>query len=344
MMKRLLPLLLLAAGACGLRSPISHSVTIAPSADGERVTVVAATDISITAHNRGVEARQNAMREAILDDRDDWSRRLRSAEPESERTVLEKRFGTLQRVERTAVIRTDELQRVFSDVGITIQMTRGDGWSELAIYPASSTRATREQRELVEQLLEVLSRDTAEYFRAVDRLYSYLRTDPMRAEAVFTLLFADEDERSVIEEEDALIRDVIQKMEILLNRIGDAERDAVPLDEAFDLVLNPFPAEITVNPPRAAVAVESFERRGDDVFIPRKGLLDVLGTLEGRWIAPDPLALLMRADEEEKELPPPKEMAAIPRKSTAVVTPAEIQEEVLARFRPAAAYRVRWID
>src|SRR6266542_4145319 len=61
--------------------------------------------------------------------------------------------GELTEVQRSATIDAADLQKFFYDLPITTKVTRGEGWVELAIYPGTSNRATRQDREDYEKRL-----------------------------------------------------------------------------------------------------------------------------------------------------------------------------------------------
>jgi len=264
---------------------------------------------------------------------------LSAAGPEEERRTIDKHGGVIERVEHSGVLDRDDLPKFFSDLAMTISLTRGDGWTELAIYPNASTRATRQQRERVMALLETWSRDLSQYVDAMSKLNRYLDANPQRAETVFRLLLRDDDEKSTIEEEQALINGVGRTMDTIVSRI-DKDASVYTVDEDFDLVFNPFPAEITVKAPRAFTLSEGFDKRSDDlVAIHRTGLFEALEALEGKWISPDPLAMSMRDEKID-----PKKIAAMPRKSSTMVMPSEISKIIKDRLTPATVYRVRWLE
>ncbi|MGH9421971.1 MAG: hypothetical protein ACRD3J_18485, partial [Thermoanaerobaculia bacterium] len=190
-MKRviLISAVFLFAASCG--TIVHHDLTLTFDDAGERVTIAAATSIptSKDSHDR---ARDDRLREDILAGRDDWSMRFANANPESYRVVLDRAHGELIRAERIARIDNADLQKVFFDVAVSAVVTRGDGWAELAIYPGTSTRATRPQRDDAEKKLRAYSEHAIRYFDAVRMLYGYLDQHSPRAAVVFATLFLDE--------------------------------------------------------------------------------------------------------------------------------------------------------
>jgi hypothetical protein len=194
----------------------------------------------------------------------------------------------------------------------------------------------------VEATLRAWSVDTARYLAAMHRLYSYLDRQPERAKVVFTRLLASED-TPVREEELALIEDVGRTADPITDRLRAAEREAVAIDEQFDRVFNPFPAEIVVHLPREETALEGFDKKDGGFVIRRRGLLDAVPALDGRWLSPDPLLMMQMRGENEPE-PTPAAIAAMPRHSSPMVTATEIEAAMMEELRPAAAYRLRWVE
>jgi hypothetical protein len=329
--------------ACGMRGPVASRVTVAPSDDPQRLAITVSTDIESHTAGPAMEARVTEIREALLAGRDEWSPRFASVPADSERIIIDRKYGVLRHVEHSATINADDLQRFFSDTGMTLTLTRGEGWTELTIYPGASTRATRQQRERVEKTLTAWSEDAARYFNAVDRLYFFLAQHPQRAEGIFDMLLGER-QRPLNEEEQALVDTVTEAMDRLSKRLQADEKDVTTLDEEFDLVFNPFSAEIAVHTPREIVASEHFEKRATDLaVIHRDGILDAMSALEGRWISPDPLAILLRSGAtDDSKLPSPASVAALPRRSKTGVLASEVEQAVTEELRPASVYRVRW--
>ncbi|HEY8132220.1 MAG TPA: hypothetical protein VII12_10025 [Thermoanaerobaculia bacterium] len=219
---------------------------------------------------------------------------------------------------------------------------RGDGWAELTIYPGSSERATRQQRERVERMLALYSERAAHYFQTIRGLYSYLDAKPQRAADVFTAVFRDEKDppARVSEKEESLAAGVRAAIDALLANEGET----ATLDRDFDAVFNPFPAELKVIVPGDVLAAEGFSRLPDRAFMVKlPTALEAVALLEGRWITPDPLAAALASPDDK---PAPEIAAAIadqPRRAEAVVTASDIAGALMEKMRPAPRYRVRWI-
>ena len=134
-------------------------------------------------------------------------------------------------------------------------------------------------------------------------------------------------------------------MEKIIQDMEAAEDDAFTLDEEFDLVFNSLPAEINVRTPAPIEHIEGFERVDErSAVIRRRGIFDAIRALEGRWISPDPLAIILRSEYDRKEVPASTELAALPRRSDPAVSSQEISAEFGRYFAPQQTYRLRWRD
>jgi hypothetical protein len=328
--------------ACGIRSPIRQQVTLDFN-EPEKVRVTATTSIDDKLVNTEDMRRRVAdVRDALANSRDEWSARFAPLEPMVERTIIDKASGSIVRTEHTVTIPRAQLQRVFADTNITIEATSGDGYAELAIYPGTSTRATRQQREAVESTLHAWTVDAARYLRAMHHLYSYLDAHPQRAKYVFTRMLDNED-APVLEEEQGLVEGVGRASDALTERLRSAEQNAVSIDEQFDRVFNPLPAEIFVKLPSLPTARDGFVSKDQLETIPHRGLIDALEALNGRWLSPDPLMLLQTRNDNDPELTPDA-LAAMPRHSTPDVNASEIEAAVIEQLKPANTYRLRWVE
>lgn len=345
MRRRLLAILLLALTSC---TPITDKLVIDfDTHDRDSVRVIASTDVDPSKPaNAAVEQRLRAARDAIVAGRDEWSDRFSRVAPDPEQQTIERRGGILSHYEHSGTIGIDALQRFVSDLPITVQVTRGEGWSELTLYAGASTRATRQQREHFNRQLEQWSGAVAHYFGAIHHLYAFLDANPQRAGNAFRQIYAD-DETIVAasEEERALIISVRKSIDALVEQQDLDEKAAYTLAEEADLVLNPFPAEITIHTSGEITAVEGFTKRDPQhVTIPTPDLLQAVAGLEGQWISPDPFAAALRADREEKKDVDIDAMVKAERKSTAFVAPSEIAKALVERMKSPSRYRVRWVE
>jgi hypothetical protein len=319
---------------------VHHDLTLTFDDSGEHVSVAAATAIPTSKDSRD-RASDDRLRDDILAGRDEWSLRFANANPDSYRVVLDRAHGELIRAERIARIDTADLQKIFFDVAVSAVVTRGDGWAELAIYPGTSTRATRPQRDDAEKKLRAYSEHAVRYFYAVRAMYEYMNEHPQRAGEVFTALFREADDPRPLlltDEEHDLITATRKGLDGLA--VND---DTDQLEAEADLVYNPLPARIVVHVPGEPLLVEGFARGKEGELVAEPpSLIEAIAALEGRWVTPDPLAFLLRPDSGSD---PDKEaalIAAMPRHATAVVGPIEVGDALIQKMRPAPRYRVRW--
>lgn len=314
-------LALLILTACS--RPVTDDVTVQFFDDDSDVVVTAETKFDTNAQSRRVRD----ARAAALNGTDPWSIRFARLSPESESVTHERTHGELSRVTRRIRIPADDLQRVFSDTSITFNLIRGDGWNELTLIPGSSSRATREQQRHFEGQLTAWSHDVARYFTAVDHLYDYLDDNPHRARPVFAALL-NEKNALVSEDDEPFVKAVIAAMERIAERMDETEGSAFTLAEEADLVYNPFPARMTIRVPREK-----------DLVIEPVDLFKAVTALEGRWISPDPLALLL----DEKN-PSSADLASMRRTSKPVLGGGEIAEAIREQLARPKTYSIRWLD
>lgn len=329
--------LLLAFGC--VRPAVTDELVIEPAREDDTLLVTATTKFALDAASEQTRRRVDAARAAALASTDAWSVRFaRLDTPEEERVLHQKHRGALERVTRSARIPADDLQQLFSDASITVDVLRGDGWRELTFYPGSGGRATREQRAEFERELHRWSESAARYFTAIHHLYTYLGADPQRARYVFAALLGEKD-AAVLEEEQPLVDAVVASMEEIADRMDAQEGRAATFAEQADLIFNPFPARVTVRAPTDVLSSEGFVTEQGALVIEPVDLFAAVGALEGRWVSPDPLTALLR-----DEMPSSAEIARQRRKSQAVVTSSEIEQAVRERLARPRTYRVRWRD
>ena len=335
-------LLLILASAC-TKPPITDELTIEPSKDDDTLRVTVSTTFALDPANDRIRARVDAARSAAQAQTDAWSVRFGRLTPEDEEVTYHRHRGTLERVTRSARIGSDDLQQVFSDANVTVDVLRGESWRELTFYPGASSRASREQQHRFDAELAAWSESVARYFTAVHHLYSYLRSEPGRDRYIFAALLneraPDGGDPVVLEVEQPLVDAVIAAMENIAQRMDDQEGRAANLAEQADLIFNPFPARITIRTPRDVLQSEGFTVKGNDLTIEPVDLFAAITALEGKWISPDPLAALLR-----DESPTAAAMANLPRQSQSVVVTSEVNRAVREQLARPRAYTVRWRD
>jgi hypothetical protein len=328
----------LVLSACGIKSPVENRLSLVFYEDPSRVHVNTSVHID-SPDNKVIAERVDNLREAIAGNRDEWAMRFAGLNIDNERIIVDRSNGRITGAERLTTIDRDELPKFFNDMSVTVSLLPNNGYTELTIIPGASSRATRQQRERVLATLHEWSTEAAAYVDALSHLYQYLDANPERAQPAFTILLSDRDQKSVNDEEQAFIEKVWATADRLSERMRPKETDAYMVDEEFDLVFNPFPGEITVTTPKTASGVEGFDKRDATTFvIPRRGLLDAISSLEGKWVSPDPLAMSAHGD------PKPEQLAKLPRHWSPVVTASEIESGISERLKPASVYKLRWIE
>lgn len=326
MRKGLAALALLVLAAC-TKPPVTDEVTIQFFEDHDDVRITAETKFAMNSDSPRVEAARTAAITGI----DPWTVRFNRINPELDHITFERERGELERVVHVVRVPAEDLQRVFSDTSVTLQVLRGEGWRELSLYFGSTPRATREQQRHFDDALKSWSHDVAHYFIAIDHLYDYMDENPHRAEALFAALVAskEEDPPLVAEEELPFIEAVMASMDRIGLRMDAVQGDAATLSELADLIYNPFPAKLTIRAPREK-----------DLVIEPVDLFQEITSLEGKWISPDPLAALLKAEE----MPSAADLAAMPRKSASVVDASEIERTIREQLARPKTYTYRWRD
>lgn len=314
-----------------------HKLTLTFNDAGDRITIESSTTLPALkdAKDRG---RVEQLRNALLGGVDEWALRFQHAAPERDRVAYDRTAGDLTQVTRSATIDADDLQKFFYDLPITTKVVRGDGWVELQIYPGTSNRFTREEREDYAKRMNKGAQAARHYINAMRALYAHLDEHPQRAGDVFDALFRDTDDPRLVvatKHEMALVKAVRDTMDELIDvDWNSASREA-------DDVENPFPAEVVVRGPGAPTLIEGFGNDQRGVFIQTKSLLEALASLEGRWIYPDPIAVALRSPDMKTE-----DLVELFVKSghraESVVGLQEVADGLTAQLKPADHYRVRF--
>lgn len=331
-------LIFLFAASCA--NIVHYDLTLTFDDSGEHVVVASVTSVPSSKDTHG---RDDHLRDDILAGRDEWGLRFANANPESYRVVFDRERGELVRAERIARIDSADLQKIFFDVAVSTVVTRGDGWEELTIYPGTSTRATRSQRDDAEKKLDAYSARAVHYFEAVRTMYDYLSEHQQRATELFAALFHDtnDPEPSFINDEE---HDVVAAVRKAIDGLTENADETEQLEAEADLVYNPLPARIVVRVPSEPLLVEGFAagKEGELVADP-PSLLEAIASLEGRWVTPDPIAFALRPGAGSDPAKEAALIATMPRHTTAVVGQVEVAEALVQKLRPAPRYRVRWL-
>ncbi len=280
-----------------------------------------------------------------------WAARFNRLEPSSETITIEKSRGEVDTVSHSAVFDEELLQKFFADVDMTIRYTTAGGMNELEIYPATSSRATREEREEFDRRVHVAAQAYVDYINAMRHVFHYLDAQPGRLESVFRQLTVEHDEDVVAasEEENTLILDVRHAMLHVISTAPEEDAQARFFDLA-DRVNDPFPAVLTVTLPRTFVSLEGFKRI-DSTTIRAEvtSPTEALSALDGKWLSPDLIATSWKERTGPNGEPMDEEstfQATIhqPRYVTPSVTADEIAKAFIEQIKPKPLYRVRWVS
>ncbi|MFL6248645.1 MAG: hypothetical protein ACJ74H_21660 [Thermoanaerobaculia bacterium] len=340
MLRRFTPVVVALLFVACAQPPVDDEVTVAIEKN-DRALITAQTtfndaDIKSEARLRILEAG----RFAALHGNDPWSARFGRVTAEDEETTVQKHLGELDRVTRSVRIPVSQLQQVFSDTNITVNVLDGEGWRELSFIPGGSIRATREQRKHFEDALQTWSAAAQRYFAAVHLLYTYLHFNKQRAPGIFANLMSDSPRADapafvLTEEEELLVNHVTAAMEEVATMMDQEEEGGgTTFAEEADLIYNPFPARMTVRVPGDIVSRDGF---GKELVIEPIDLYDVITSLEGKWISPDPLAELLR----ERRITS-ADMARQEFRSTNIVQASEIADAIREKMERPKMYVVRW--
>lgn len=348
--------LLLTFVSC-FEAPIREDLRLRFLPNGAVVATSTVRIIDPEGGNPALARRLAETRRTLLEGSDSWGDRFAAASPGAERFSWEKRLGLLSSASRSALIAEPEgLEAFFRDTSLAVSYTLdpGRGMAELSIVPGPSTRATRRQREEMEKTLDDWTGDVAEYLRATQDLYAYLDEHPDRARPCFGALFeerlSEKDAQSLtplnpgekrkLDRLDAALGKVVE----VLNVPKDA---AYSPDEISHLIYDPFPARLSLKLPAAPQTMEGFLKAEDGALtVPSPGLWEALRSLEGRWLAPDPVLFYVESAQREGEGALDLDaFLARPRHSEpAHLLPSahEVRAEIVSRLKPAPLYRVAW--
>jgi hypothetical protein len=331
---------LLTAAGCS-KPPVEHDLVIAFPRESGNATLTVDSRFELHPANDAMRGRVEAAQSAAASGTDEWSVRFARLNADSEEVTYRRRSQKLEAIRRSATIHARDLPLFFADMNATISLHRRDGLVELALYPGTSGRASRHDRQRFEEDLTTWSEAVSRYLTAIHHLYRYMDEHPHRAAVLFSALVANEENSELAvqaEEEQPLIDATIATMEKIALLVDDQGEQAMSLSERADLVLNPFPARVTFRLPADVVSSSGFTAspKGELVIEP-VDLIAGLASLEGRWISPDPLAAILR-----DEVPSGATLAGMPRHSSATTSSAAIREAVLEAIALPEQYSIVW--
>lgn len=341
----------LVLAAC-FEPPVRHAlyIEVRPDLSATLALAVAVAPSEDAAGNARLAQRLESARRDLMGRSGDWGLLFESLEPLEQETRWLERQGELVAFERRVVVAdTGELAAFFAPLGIGFFLERDGTTASLALYPSAPARATRRQRQEVDELLDAWSESLAAYTAAAGELFAYLERQPDRALALFSELFSDvlstareyqlsDGERELLDSLEAPMEEVLEVL------VVDSQR-AFSLDEISHLVYDPFPARVSVDLPAPILEIEGFEQVGErSVAIGGFGLWRSLSALEESWVRP-PLLQSFVAAETADEGEPGLDVASLASRPRAARTPLsafEIRAALEQRLEPPPVYRVEW--
>jgi len=365
-------LTLLVLTSC-FENPVKESMEIVFERDG---TALVRVDVEVAREGATPEmtARLEQIRAELLDGRDAWSRRFERVRPKAESFGWDKDQGKLWRTTRIARINPDELGTLYYDTSVQFRYHEEGGYGELTIFTGASQRATRDQARQFNEAADEWSRAVARYYRALDELYRYTASYPDRAEGMFAIIFADElggekpngddgaageggdaapprgeggGALAVTEEERALAERVVKALEDGGDAQGWAQGREISADELARLVCDPFPAELLLRFEGEVEEYEGFVLESDrrSVRVERKGLMEALGAMRGKWASPDPFHEMLDRAKAGDTAPQFSiaEFLSKPRTSSPPSDWREVRAALDKALKPVGTYRVKWL-
>lgn len=340
--------LCLGLGAC-FEPPVLETLDLRFLRDGSFV-VTSTVEVSDSSDNPLLGRRLARVRQELEEGSDPWGPRFAALEPIAERFAWEKQFGEVHRGTRAALAGGPEsLRAFFGDTSLDVAYEVRDGVAELIITPGLPARASRRQREEVERIVESWSGHVATYLKETGALWAYLDDRPDRTRACLGALYDDllsEETREELEPLADAERERIDRIRAAMQHVMDVlvvpeGADHAP-DELSHLVYDPFPARLTVRLPGPPLEVpEGFVAEDQKLVAAGPGLWQALRSLEGRWLAPDPVLLYVESAKPGKEEPVDLDaLVALPRRAEPAPSTDEVREALEDRLRPEPFYRV----
>lgn len=354
---------------------VKETMEIAFERDG---TVVLRVDTVVADEGDTPEMneRLDEIRAELLDGRDAWARRFDRVNPKGESFSWAKEQGKLRQTTRIARINPDELGSIFFDTSLQFRYHEERGYAELEIYAGDSQLATREQIREYDEAADRWSHAVTGYYRALDELYRYANSYPDRAEGMFAIVFEGDEAASeggkdgpelpaagdgggreepggatgstppVTEEERAMAERVVLALDEIIEAQGRREGRELSADALARLVNDPFPGDLRIRPDGHIEEFEGFVRDAESggVRVERRGLLEALASMRGRWASPDPFHEALDR-ETAGDAAPPFDLAtflAQPRASSPPKDWREVRAALDKALRPASTYRLRW--
>lgn len=294
--------------------------------------------------------RLQSLTDSYLRQQDRWSQAFAAVAPDGEKLEWEKELGRLTRAKRTGWFKPVAVERLFAQQGIALTVLEDRDWQEISIYPGASRRATREQRDQVSSAFDGWAEAVVRYVEAMRNVYDYVDANPERASALLRPLYSDllpPDDKGVKEELSDREHDLVERADKAMDRVSDVV--VVPADEPYSLnelsmmVFDPFGYDLSIICRGAVVTATGFSSQRDQtVTHQRHNLWTAFELLEGKWLAPDPLLMIVRrgraGDDRTVSL---EEIVSRKRFATRSLSAAEARRALESELRPPEVLRVR---
>jgi hypothetical protein len=304
--------------------------------------------------NDALKQRLARLREDLVARRDPWAKRLPPERCPRARVTEDWRDGELVELRRdVACPSLDALAPLFADTDVDVVVTRGEESVEVSLVAGRSTRATRDQRERVEELEEPWKESMAAYVMSCARLYDHFEAHPDRAMPCLIDLLgelapkveAEPGEPPVSDEETALVEPVEASLGEVLDLMEGDEQGGFSFEELSDLVHDPYPADVRLRLSGEPLEVEGFRTEDGWLVVPRASPWNAVLTLQGRWLEPDLAARLGQHLRAHPDGNTPFDLAAfvaLPRRVTPPRDASEVVAAVDSTLQPVHECRVRW--
>lgn len=353
-----LALLVVAVSAACWERPLSERLTIAFREDG-LVTVRAETELRWPGElerNPTVAARLEERSRAVVEGRSPWADPFARAEPESERFEWVREQHLMQRaVHEATVSEVDRLYPILRACGADLDFSAVHGITRLTIFPFGRGHGSERDRRAVDAELRPWIDAVVRYGQAVEVLTRYVERNRERSEAVYGALFHDQIAAESLAalpqptDEEMLLLAAYDEATSEVTSIGQLdEAEGTTLDERAQVAYSPFCGEIVVTVPLPPSEVIGFERRDDELVIPRADLLRLLlaGTLSP--VTPDPLAAQLRHELRDRDGGEPAfdltAWLAASRAIRSADSAATMLRRVKESLSPADRYEVSWMQ
>ncbi len=323
--------------------------------------------------NPNLQARVDERRRQILSGQDAWAARFTGLGAGSRHVGFDWEDGVLRQARRVARLdlaeHPDALHQFFADTAVAVDSSAEHGRVELSLTPLAAGRANRRQRQLYDRFVGPWTDSLATYFRATSALYTYLDRHPGRARVTLGALLGDaldgEDADAYKQRLRPPEKPLVEAVDAAMDKAAEVlvidQNEAYSINEISRLLFDPFPAHIRVIPGGPVIEAEGFEpdgsgqgegggRSGDEagvLEIRGFSLWEALESLQGRWLAPDPLLLYVRLRGGIRGEPTPElTLDQIAARDRFAATPSPSADEIRAaieeRLRPEPLYRVVW--